>query len=107
LNAEKQLKTELSTLSKTQEADQKLLEDINKIISDATDVISMYNCNKQFVAECFINSVVLLSVNLYFPYLVCLILTGSFWMTHSAILTITVLDPKNATQPNLNQSNRI
>jgi hypothetical protein len=31
-------------------------------------------------------------------------------MTHSTILTITVSDPKNnptATQPNLNQSNRI
>jgi chromosome segregation ATPase len=42
LNAERQLKTKLSTLSKTQEADQKLLEDINKIISDATNVISKY-----------------------------------------------------------------
>jgi chromosome segregation ATPase len=42
LNAEKQLKTKLSTLSKTQEADQKLLENINKIISDATNVISKY-----------------------------------------------------------------
>jgi chromosome segregation ATPase len=42
LNAERQLKTKLSALSKTQEADQKLLEDINKIISDATNVISKY-----------------------------------------------------------------
>jgi chromosome segregation ATPase len=42
LNAERQLKTKLSALSKTQEADQKLLEDINKIISDATSVISKY-----------------------------------------------------------------
>jgi chromosome segregation ATPase len=32
LNAERQLKTMLSALSKTQEADQKLLENINKII---------------------------------------------------------------------------
>jgi chromosome segregation ATPase len=40
LNAERQLKTKLSALSKTQEADQKLLEDINKIISYATNVIS-------------------------------------------------------------------
>jgi hypothetical protein len=42
LNAERQLKTKLSALSKTQEADQKLLENINKIISDATNVISKY-----------------------------------------------------------------
>jgi chromosome segregation ATPase len=42
LNAERQLKTELSALSKTQEADQKLLENINKIISNATNVISKY-----------------------------------------------------------------
>jgi chromosome segregation ATPase len=42
LNAERQLQTKLSALSKTQEADQKLLEDINKIISDATNVISKY-----------------------------------------------------------------
>jgi hypothetical protein len=32
----------------------------------------VYNCNKQFVAECFINSIVLLSVNPYFPHLPCL-----------------------------------
>jgi chromosome segregation ATPase len=37
LNAERQLKTKLSALSKTQETDQILLEDINKIISDAID----------------------------------------------------------------------
>jgi phage shock protein A len=38
----KQLKTKLSTLSKTQEADQRLLENINKMISDASTVISKY-----------------------------------------------------------------
>jgi chromosome segregation ATPase len=38
----KQLKTKLSTLSKTQEADQRLLEDIKKIISHASNVISKY-----------------------------------------------------------------
>jgi chromosome segregation ATPase len=42
LNAERQLKTKLSALSKTQEADQKLLENINKILSNATNVISKY-----------------------------------------------------------------
>jgi chromosome segregation ATPase len=42
LNAERQLKTKLSALSKTQEADQRLLENINKIISDLTNVISKY-----------------------------------------------------------------
>jgi predicted nucleic acid-binding Zn-ribbon protein len=42
VNAERQLKTKLSALSKTQETDQKLLENINKIISDATNVISKY-----------------------------------------------------------------
>jgi hydroxypyruvate isomerase len=42
LNVERQLKTKLSALSKTQEADQKLLENINKIISDTTNVISNY-----------------------------------------------------------------
>jgi hypothetical protein len=42
LNAERQLKTKLSALFKTQEVDQKLLENINKIISDATNVISKY-----------------------------------------------------------------
>jgi chromosome segregation ATPase len=38
----KQLKTKLLTLSKTQEADQRLLENINKMISDASSVISKY-----------------------------------------------------------------
>jgi uncharacterized protein YyaL (SSP411 family) len=38
----KQLKTKLSALSKTQEADQTLLENINKTISDASNVISKY-----------------------------------------------------------------
>jgi predicted nucleic acid-binding Zn-ribbon protein len=42
LNVERQLKTKLSALSKTQEANQKLLENINKIISDTTNVISKY-----------------------------------------------------------------
>jgi predicted nucleic acid-binding Zn-ribbon protein len=42
MNAERQLKTKLSAVSKTQEADQRLLENINKIISDATNVISKY-----------------------------------------------------------------
>jgi predicted nuclease with TOPRIM domain len=37
-----QLKTKLSALSNTQEADQKLLENIRKIISDASSVISKY-----------------------------------------------------------------
>jgi chromosome segregation ATPase len=40
--AGKQLKTKLSALSKTQEADQRLLENINKMISDASNVISKY-----------------------------------------------------------------
>jgi chromosome segregation ATPase len=38
----KQLKTKLSALSNTQEADQKLLENTNKMISDASSVISKY-----------------------------------------------------------------
>jgi chromosome segregation ATPase len=38
----RQLKTKLSALSNTQEADQELLENINKMISDATNVISKY-----------------------------------------------------------------
>jgi chromosome segregation ATPase len=42
MTAKKQLKTKLSTLSKTQEADQGLLEDIKKMISDASNVISKY-----------------------------------------------------------------
>jgi chromosome segregation ATPase len=37
-----QLKTKLSALSNTQEADQKLLENISKMISDASSVISKY-----------------------------------------------------------------
>jgi ketopantoate reductase len=37
-----QLKTKLSALSNTQEADQKLLENINKMILDASSVISKY-----------------------------------------------------------------
>jgi hypothetical protein len=37
-----QLKTKLSALSKTQEADQKLLENISKMIPDASGVISKY-----------------------------------------------------------------
>jgi chromosome segregation ATPase len=42
MNAGKQLKTKLSALSKTQEADQRLLENISKMISDASNVISKY-----------------------------------------------------------------
>jgi chromosome segregation ATPase len=38
----KQLKTKLSALSNTQEADQKLLENISKMILDASSVISKY-----------------------------------------------------------------
>jgi chromosome segregation ATPase len=37
-----QLKTKLSAMSNTQEADQKLLENINQMISDASSVISKY-----------------------------------------------------------------
>jgi hypothetical protein len=37
-----QLKKKLSALSKTQEADQKLLKNISKMISDASSVISKY-----------------------------------------------------------------
>jgi predicted nuclease with TOPRIM domain len=37
-----QLKTKISVLSNTQEADQKLLENISKMISDASSVISKY-----------------------------------------------------------------
>jgi Skp family chaperone for outer membrane proteins len=37
-----QLKTKLSILSNTQEADQKLLESISKMISDASSVIAKY-----------------------------------------------------------------
>jgi chromosome segregation ATPase len=42
MNAGKPLKTKLSALSKTQEADQRLLENINKMISYASIVISKY-----------------------------------------------------------------
>jgi hypothetical protein len=42
LIAARQLKTKLSAMSNTQEADQKLLENINKMISDATNVISKH-----------------------------------------------------------------
>jgi chromosome segregation ATPase len=42
MNAGKQLKTKLSALSKTQDADQRLLENINKMISNAYNVISKY-----------------------------------------------------------------
>jgi chromosome segregation ATPase len=42
INEGKQLKTKLSDLSKTQEADQRLLENINKMISDTSNVISKY-----------------------------------------------------------------
>jgi chromosome segregation ATPase len=42
MTAGKQLKTKCSTLSKTQEVDQRLLENIKKMISDASNVISKY-----------------------------------------------------------------
>jgi chromosome segregation ATPase len=42
LNAQRQLKTKLSALSKTQEADQRLLENTDKTISYAINVISKY-----------------------------------------------------------------
>jgi hypothetical protein len=38
----RQLKTKFSALSNTKEADLKLLENINKMISDASNVISKY-----------------------------------------------------------------
>jgi hypothetical protein len=38
----KQLKAKLFALSNTQEADQKLLENISKMISDASNAISKY-----------------------------------------------------------------
>jgi chromosome segregation ATPase len=37
-----QLKSKISVLSSTQEADQKLLENISKMISDASSVIAQY-----------------------------------------------------------------
>jgi predicted nuclease with TOPRIM domain len=42
LNESNQLKTKLSALSRTQEVDQKLLENISKMISNASSVISKY-----------------------------------------------------------------
>jgi uncharacterized alpha-E superfamily protein len=42
LNEGRQLNTKLFALSKTQEADQRLLENIKKTISDASNVISKY-----------------------------------------------------------------
>jgi chromosome condensin MukBEF ATPase and DNA-binding subunit MukB len=42
LTESNQLKTKLSAPSNTQEADQKLLENISKMISDASSVISKY-----------------------------------------------------------------
>jgi hypothetical protein len=42
MTAGKQLKTKRSTLSKTQESDQRLLDNIKKMISDASNVISKY-----------------------------------------------------------------
>jgi chromosome segregation ATPase len=42
LTESKQLKAKLSALSNTQEADQKLLENINKMILDTSNVISKY-----------------------------------------------------------------
>jgi uncharacterized protein YhaN len=42
MTAGKQLKTNLSTLSKTQETDLRLLQNINKMILDASNVISKY-----------------------------------------------------------------
>jgi hypothetical protein len=42
MTAGKHLKTKLLTLSKPQEADQRLLENINKMISDASNLISKY-----------------------------------------------------------------
>jgi chromosome segregation ATPase len=42
MTAGKQLKTKRSTLFKTQEADQRLLENIKNMISDASNVISKY-----------------------------------------------------------------
>jgi hypothetical protein len=49
-----QLKPKISVLSNTQETDQKLLENISKMISDASSVIANYlkfDFAKQFVAE--------------------------------------------------------
>jgi hypothetical protein len=47
-----QLKTKISALSNTQEADQKLLENISKIISDASSVIAKYLNIKLYQTIC-------------------------------------------------------
>jgi hypothetical protein len=65
----------------------------------------VYNCNKTFVAECLINSEILLPINLYFsifilPYLDEQLLGDSFGNYDQ-----TVSDPKNnltATQSDFN-----
>jgi hypothetical protein len=108
MTAGKQLKTKRLTLSKTQEADQRLLENIKKMISYASNVISntwVYNCIKQFVAECFIVLVILPTISLHSPIFVLpysdeQLLDNSFSNSGQ-----TVSDSKNnptATQLNFN-----
>jgi hypothetical protein len=68
----------------------------------------VYDCNKQFVAECFIIPVILLTVSLYFPIFVLPYFDEQFLDDPFGNSDQTVSDPKNnptATQPDFNQSN--
>jgi regulator of replication initiation timing len=65
-----QLKTKLSALSNVQEADQKLLENINKMISDASNVLSKYLNIRLYQTICsriFYHPRNFVYHNLYFP----------------------------------------
>jgi hypothetical protein len=69
----------------------------------------VYNCNKQFVAEGLIISVILLLISLYFLIFVLRYFDEQFLDNPFGNSDETVSDPKNnptATQPDFNQSNR-
>jgi hypothetical protein len=70
----------------------------------------VYDCIKQFVAECLIISVILLLISLYFPIFVFPYFDEQSLDDSFDNSDKTVSDPKNnptATQPDFNQSNRI
>jgi hypothetical protein len=68
----------------------------------------VYDCDKKFVAECLIISVILLLISLYFPIFVLPYFDEQFLDNSFGNSDQTVSDPKNnltATQSDFNQSN--
>jgi regulator of replication initiation timing len=106
-----QLRTKLSTLSNTQEADQKLLENISNMISGSSSVISKYLSilfHQTFCIRMIHHPCNFSHHKLYFPIFVLPYFSEQLLDDSFGNSSQTVIDPNSdltATQPNFNQSN--